>query len=242
MMRFAVARATILALAFAATTAAADTLDDFNRAVESAAVHRRATLGYLRAGNRELAARELAHMRETWGVVVSRFGRDRPEVFRDGELYTTTLVDVSMRLVTASIMLDSGRPDGVRESLSAIRGELAKLRQSGGVLVLSDCLHDATAALDALEGVGARAPDLSHAEERRNFMATLSAYGATIERCAGMADDPVRRSPAFSRPVEGIRAGLARARKSIAGQDENSLREILAELRKFDNQLADRFG
>src|SRR3954465_4471112 len=87
----------------------ADELADFNAAVEKAAAHQRVAMGYLRTGNTDLAEREIDRMRSAWGTVTTL---KRPAALsRDPQLYTTTMVDVTMRLVTTSIMIESFRPE-----------------------------------------------------------------------------------------------------------------------------------
>lgn len=125
-------RTAILALLFAAGTTAADELGDFNAAVEMASVHRHEALRYIDDGKTELALQQIEHMRETWGAVVSRFGVKPPDAFTNRERYTTTMVTVSTRLVAASMMLNTGRPEIARDSLIAIGADFAQLRKSSG--------------------------------------------------------------------------------------------------------------
>ena len=125
-------RTAILALVFAAGTAAANDLADFNAVVEMASAHRREALRHLDDGKNELALQQIEHMRESWGAVVSRFGAKPPNAFNDRELYTTTMVTVSTRLVAASLMLNTGRPEIARDSLLAIGADIEHLRMSSG--------------------------------------------------------------------------------------------------------------
>src|SRR5215813_14921893 len=90
-------------LGLAAHAGHAGELSDFNAAVEAAAVHQRAALGYLRTGSVDLAALELEHMDAAWKALFGRFGSRRPDAFVGNPLYVTTLTDVSVRLVAARI-------------------------------------------------------------------------------------------------------------------------------------------
>src|SRR5690348_4689054 len=109
------ARAAMLGFALwaAAGAAFADELSDFNAATETAEAHNRVAIGYLRTGNADLASLEIDRLREAWGKLTAL---KRPAVF-DGKLYVAMLTDVSMRLVTADMLFNSGRPDNARQAL-----------------------------------------------------------------------------------------------------------------------------
>src|SRR3977135_3214130 len=136
MRRRLISVATALALLVAAKPRLADDLAGFNAAIEDVASHSRAALGYLHNQNADLAGVELEQMRDAWGAFAERFGRDRPERFRDNALYVTMLVDVPTRIVAATIMINFGRPDVAAGSLHAIRQELSAARRGSGAAQL----------------------------------------------------------------------------------------------------------
>ena len=140
------------------------------------------------------------------------------------------------------MMLKSGRADATRDSLNAIRGDLAELRQSAGIVVLADCVRDANGVMDALMIYNDRALDWSQSETRFGIANKASIYGYLLDRCDGIAGANVRNSPEFRRLVDGAKAGLALIPKAIATRDGDLLHRILIELRSFDNLLAFRFG
>ena len=222
----------------AAPAARADDLSDFNAAVEQAAAHNRVAIGYLRTGNVDLAGLEIDRLRQAWQQVTSR---GKPAVF-DRPLYVKTMTDIAMRLVTADMLLGSGRPDNARASLVAIRDDLYDLRKSAGVPVLADCVRDAGAAMDALMAYDTRDIDFGKADETSGLAAKTDAYGRTLQRCDGMADAGTRESPEFRRLVDGAQASLALIAKAIETRDKGLVHRVLIELRSFDNLLAFRFG
>ena len=238
------ARAAILTLAFAAWTgaAAAGDLADFNAAVEAVAGHNRVAIGYLRTGNTDLATVELERLRAAWGKVSGRFAGKRPDVFDGNPLYVTMFTDISMRLVTADMMLNSGRGDAARESLNAIREDLYRLRRSAGIIVLADCVRDANAAMDALMVYDDRALDWTKSATRFGVASKAAVYGYALDLCDQMADENLRKTPEFRRLIDGAKAGLVLIPKAIASRDNDLLHRILIELRSFDNLLAFRFG
>jgi hypothetical protein len=234
--------ATSAVLLAGARAAPADDLTLFNAAMEDVASHNRIAIGYLRNENVDLAAVELEKMKDAWSAFAERFGRDRPEPFRDNKLFVTMLVDVPTRIVTANIMINFGRPDIARSSLQAIREEISAVRRASGVAVLADCVLDANVAMDAFYVYRDRAPDWNDPAAATDIAAKADAFGAAVKRCDAMAAEPVRASPEFRRLVDGIAASLAFVPKAIAARDRDLLYRVIIELRSFDNLLAFRYG
>ena len=232
------ARLVLVAALLAAGTAKADELGDFNAAVEAAAAHNRTALGYLRTGNKNLVSLELDRLREAWQRVTSV---RRPAVF-DQKLYVKEMTDISMRLITADMMVTMGRPEGVRQSLLAVRDDLYELRTSAHVAVLADCVKDANTAMAALQAFDDRKLDFGKPGVSADLAAKADAYGATLKRCDSMAGASVRAEPEFRRLIDGAQASLTFIPKAIADHDASLLHRVLDELRAFDNLLAFRFG
>jgi hypothetical protein len=241
-MHFCLARAACLALALMVGPAMAGDLADFNAAVEKAESHNRVAIGYLRTGNLDLALLEIDRLREAWGAFEQRFAGKRPDAFDGIALYGTMFTGVNARLVAVDLMIKMGKPDAVRQSLEAIRDDLYDLRKAAGIAVLADCVRDANAAMDALMVYDDRALDWTKSETRFGIANKASIYGSVIERCDGMAAEPVRQAPEFRRLVDGAKAGLALIPQAIATRDSDLLHRVLIELRSFDNLLAFRFG
>jgi hypothetical protein len=238
------ARAAFLsvALLLGAAPVRAGDLADFNAAVEKAASHNRVAIGYLRTGNNDLADLEFDRLRTAWSALAERFGAKRPDAFDGNALYGTTLVTINTRLVAAEMMLKSGRPDAASQSLKAMRDDLYALRQSAGIVVLADCVHDANDVADGIMTYNKRDLDWSKADTRFGIAAKASVYLYVLDRCDGMASDAVRKNPEFRRLVDGAKAGLALIPKAIETRDSNLLHRVLIELRSIDNLLAFRFG
>ena len=232
------ARLVLVVALLAAGAARADDLADFNAAVEAAAAHNRVALGYLRTGNKDLVSLELDRLREAWQRVAAV---KRPEVF-DQKLYVKEMTDIAMRLVTADMMVTMGRPEGVRQSLLAVRNDLYELRMSAHVAVLADCIKDSNTAMAALLAYDDRNLDLAKPGVGTDLAAKADAYGATLKRCDSMASASVREEPEFRRLVDGAQASLTFIPKAIAEHDANLLHRVLDEMRAFDNLLAFRFG
>jgi hypothetical protein len=236
------ARAACLAIALVAGPAIAGDLADFNTAVERAQSHNRVAIGYLRTGNLDLALLEIDRLRDAWGTVEQRFAGKRPDAFDGIALYGKLWTGMNARLVAVDLMIKMGKPEAVRQSLEAIRGDLYDLRKAAGIAVLADCVRDGNAAMDALMVYDDRALDWTKSETRFGIASKASIYGSVLERCDGMASDVVRATPEFRRLVDGAKAGLALIPKAIATRDSDLLHRVLIELRSFDNLLAFRFG
>ena len=237
-----IARAACLALVLAAGPALAGDLANFNTAVEAAQSHNRVAIGYLRTGNVDLASLEIDRLRESWHTLQERFAGKRPDAFDGVGLYGTLWTGVSARLVAADLMLKSGRADVARQSLDGISGDLYALRKAAGVTVLADCIRDANTVMDGLMIYNDHDLDWTKSETRFGIASKASIYNYVLDRCDGMADASLRKTPEFRRLIDGAKAGLALIPKAIATRDSDLLHRVLIELRSFDNLLAFRFG
>jgi hypothetical protein len=234
--------AALLASSLTAAIAMADDLSDFNAAIETFSAHNRVAIGYLRTGNGELAAAEIDMMRDAWSTVVERFGKERPDAFRDNPHYVNAFVDVPTRLVGVNLMLMMGRTDLAGSALNAVRKELSQLRRASGVEVLADGILDANAAMDRLFVFRDQPPDWNAPTAVAELDAAADAYGAAVRRCDAMATPELKTLPEFRRLIDGVAASLAFMPKAIASRDGDLLHRLLIELRSFDNLLAFRYG
>jgi hypothetical protein len=222
-----------------ANPARADELADFAAAAETAQAHYRIALGHLRTENIDLAALEIERTKEAWSALLSA---KPPAVFAGTELYAVTTTDISTRLVTAQMMLGLGRPDVARNALMPIRAELTKLRRSGGIVVLADCIADANAVMDGFFVYGTRDLDWTREEIRTGLAAKAGSYAEALTRCDAMAPASVRADGQFRWLIGGALASLAFIPKAIETRDSDLLHRVLGELRSFDDLLAFRYG
>jgi len=236
------ARGAVLFVTLWCGAAFASDLADFNTAAEAVSSHIRVAIGYLRTGNTDLASLEIDRTREAWGALQKRFAGRRPDPFEGNRLYGKTLTGVSARLVGTELLLIAGRPDAAMDSLNALRGDLSALRKASGIVVLADCVRDANGAMDALMVYNDRAFDFAKDETRYDIAAKASIYGHELQRCDGIAGEPIHSSPEFRRLVDGAQASLALIPKAVATKDADLLHRVMIELRSFDNLLAFRFG
>jgi hypothetical protein len=119
-------RVTLLLLAITAGVARAD--NGFDAAVDEAASHTRAALAYLREERPGRALAEIERMRESFALLAERYGKDRPTEHRDNPDYVTALVDIPLRMITAHMMVNFGRPVIAYNSLVAVCRSLGALR------------------------------------------------------------------------------------------------------------------
>jgi len=240
---FSLARIAVLGLVLcAAAPALADELADFNAAAERVESHNRVAIGYLRTGNADLASIELDRLRQAWTQMNNQFAGKWPTVFKDTAYSVKIRTDVGTRLVTADLLLNSGRLDGARQSLAAVRKDFYDWRKSAGIVVLADCIYDANAAMDALMVYNVPDLDWSKPDTASGVSAKAEAYSKVLDRCDSMAGADVHDNPEFRRLVDGVRASLKFIPQAVAEHDTNLLHRVLIELRSFDNLLAFRFG
>ena len=178
----------------------ASDLADFNAAAERLESHNRVALGYLRTGETDLASIEIDRVRAAWAEFAQRFSGKRPDMFVGNDRYALLLTDVSMRLVTADMMLNSGRPEIAGKALDAVRADFYDLRRSAGIQVLSDCIRDANTAMDALMAYNEPGPRLERCEDRAGQLPPRPQPTAQRSTAATRWRAPsVRQSPEFRR-------------------------------------------
>lgn len=126
---------TIVSLALASTAVAspitpvarADDLAGFHAALDATRQHSRAALAHLHAGELPLAEMEISRLRESFGLLIERYGAERQAASKDKTAYATTVVDIPLRIVTAQMMIAFGRPDIAANSLVAVCRSLGTL-------------------------------------------------------------------------------------------------------------------
>jgi hypothetical protein len=225
-----------------AGAAPAGDLADFNAAVEAVSSHNRVAIGYLRTGNTDLASLEIDRLRDAWHKLTARFAGHPPDAFAGNPLYPKLFTAVDARLVGADMMLNSGRAPAARQSLEGIRADLHKLRQQSSIVVLADCIGDASDAAAALLVYNKRDLDWSKPETRYAIAGKAAIYGHELARCDAMASDTIRKDPEFRRLIDGAQASLARIPEAIATRDAGLLHRVIIELRAIDNLLSFRYG
>lgn len=231
-----------LIAAGANSVALADDLADFNAAAEQMESHNRVAIGYLRTDNVDLASVEVDRLRDAWTKLNDQFAGKWPAAFKDTAYSVMVRTDISLRLVTADMLLKSNRIEGARQSLTAVRKDLYDWRRSAGIEVLADCIYDANLRMDALMVYDGPGLDWSKADTASGLADKAAAYAGMLDRCDAMAAAGVRNDPEFRRLVDGARASMKFIPPAIAEHDRDLLHRVLIELRSFDNLLAFRFG
>ncbi|MEZ5788797.1 MAG: hypothetical protein R3D62_20445 [Xanthobacteraceae bacterium] len=120
----------LLAFALTLAIARAEDLAGFHAALDVARQHSRSALAHLHAGDTPLAVMEISRLRESFGLLIERYGAERRAAHKDRQEYATAVVDIPLRLVTAQMMIDFGRPDIAASSLLAVCRALGVLQES----------------------------------------------------------------------------------------------------------------
>jgi hypothetical protein len=126
-LRLPLAVAVVLLAAWLASPVMADELADFRAAVAQASAQYRAAMTTLDTRGREEASAAVQRFRESWQVVIDRFGANRPAAFADDEQYPALFMLVDARIVGALIVIDIGSRDAARHALEPIAETLAQL-------------------------------------------------------------------------------------------------------------------
>lgn len=107
--------------------ARADDLAGFHAVLDATKQHSRAAVAHLHAGDQQFAVMEISRLRESFSLLIERYGAERRAAHKDKTEYSTTVVDIPLRIVTAQMMIDFGRPDIAANALVAVCRSLGTL-------------------------------------------------------------------------------------------------------------------
>jgi hypothetical protein len=119
-----------------------DEIAAYNAAIDDAELHNRAALKAIDAQDPERVRAELTALRDAFGRLVERFGRTRLVAMKGDPDGVTIMVDVPMRIVTAQMMIDFGRPAIATSSLVAVCRLLASLHVPPTIDAAAACDRD----------------------------------------------------------------------------------------------------
>ncbi len=125
----ACALALLLLMPAVGAAARADELGDFHAAIGRVSAECRSAMGVLETRGPQETAAAVGRLRESWHVVVQRFGAHAPAAAFDQQDYTTTMLDMDVRLVGALIMINAERQDAARKALAGIGEILSRLEK-----------------------------------------------------------------------------------------------------------------
>jgi hypothetical protein len=103
----------------------------FGAAVEQASMQYRSIMDMLETGGRDETAAEVEYFRAAWGDIIERFGKDRPAAFAGDDTYSSTLMEIDVRLLGAMLVINIGSREAAREALKPIGEAIARLQQRG---------------------------------------------------------------------------------------------------------------
>lgn len=235
--------ALVLALSLASPwQAAASDLEDFNTAVAAAYSHYRGAVFYLRTGNAAVAAIELGDAAASWREGVSPFVESPPDAFASDPSFGKTLTAVAERLGQAEELAVAGDLPAAAEVLAPVRGELAALREQNNVVVFSDFVDEANAAMDRLWVFRNAPPDWGDQGAVDRLKAEIAVTAYLYRRCREKAPATVRGSPEFKRIVDGAINSLDQLLEVTRQGEEEAVINFLREIRSFDRMLWLHFG
>ena len=226
----------------AATGAVAGETSSLLKAIDGAFAHYREAVSYLRTGNTDLAAIELEEMADGWKSVIETYGTAPPDGFDGNALYASVLSETGPTIDEALALIDAGKPEAARDLLLPLRGEMVRFRAQSRLYTLTDCLFEASAAMDALFAYKGKPPAHDDWTARADAVGKAAVYGATLARCDALAAEEIRADPEFRRLVDGAIASSAHIPEAIGSKDDGLLYRLLIELRSLDRLMFYRFG
>jgi hypothetical protein len=232
----------VLCLAAFAIEAHASALSRYNEAVARAYDHYRSGLFYVQTGNPAVAGFEIAKAVAVWKEAVIPFAAAPPDAFSDDEAFGRDLQDIFRRLHEADALLAAGDGDGAEAQLTPVRTLLADLRHRNGVIVFSDRVDAANAAMDRLWVYRHAPPDWSDDGAVSALLADAAVTLYHYRRLESDAPAALAANPEFQRIVTGAVASLEALWVEILAGNEEMVISYLRELRSFDRILWLQFG
>ena len=222
-----------LVLALTAGPAAADALQDYNRAVGAAMNHVRLAQFYLRTGNLAVAGTELDQATEKWAGVTATFAAKPPGKLAGDAAFRGDLDAVAGALGAALAAVDGDERDAAVRHLKPVAGRLVALRKRHGLWIYSDCIAAMNRAMDGAWVYRRKPPDFADAAQVAEMDKRLAAlahwYKTVLPRsrpartCQSRLRTAVPRQPGEHRPP-----AARRQRQERRSHDQQSARaEIL---------------
>ena len=226
-----------LLLALAAGPAAADTLQDYHRAVGAAMKHVRLAQFYLRTGNLAVAGTELDRATEKWAGVTATFAAKPPGKLAGDGTFKGDLDAVAGALGAALDAVDKDERDSAVGHLKPVAGRLAALRKRHGLWIYSDCIAATNRAMDGAWVYRRKPPDFADAAQVAEMNKRFAALEHWYKRCQREAGPSERNHPAYKRLFDGSIESIGRLIR--AAMDKSALRVVnnLRELRSFDRLI-----
>ncbi len=238
--------AALLSACLAATPARSSELSDFHAASAQAFDPYRTAWSYLRTGNLDAAAFELEGMLAAWSALEQRFLPSPPDAFSDDPAFAADIERIGDQAERALAALDSGKgqesSDQARALLQPLHGLMSDIRRRNGLYLLSDCLRDFSAAMDALWIYRETPPDLSQEDARLDVVWRVAAVDHEVQRCEAMAPEALRQNPEFKRLFDLFHDGMEPLRESVQEQSVPRMISVLRELRSAQRLIFLRFG
>lgn len=233
----------VLCLSLFAASAQAGDLSSFNGAVAASYHHYRAALFYLRTGNPAVAGFETAEASRAWNEKVMPFAERVPDAFSEDEAFAADLGDISRRLAEADRLLAEG-DDGAAaaDSLRPVREQLSALRRRSGVIVFSDHVDAANAAMERLWVYRHEPPNWADSSEVADLTSAAAVTIFLYRQVFDNAPAPIAENPEFQRIMQGALRSLEGMWQEIQASNEDLIISYLRELRSFDRILWLEFG
>jgi len=231
-----------LALSFGAGEALGSELRAFLAASADAYTHHRNSMFYLRTGNTALVGLELTKLSEKWAAVVARHQKSPPDAFAADPDWKQVLNDITDRVRKGVAALDQGDNDAVKAHLGPIRGLLADLRRRNNIVVFSDYVDRANAAMDRLFHFRRNPPDFSNLTQVDELRRATAILEFLYKECGKNAPPRLRADKGFQNILADAIRSVGKIWGAIAEKSPDRVVSILRELRSFDRFLYLRYG
>lgn len=231
-----------LALLLLVPLAQAGGFETFQARYVKAQALARASLAGLRAGRAQEAENNLKRLLEAWTALANDYRAGAPAPYSRALHFSGTLEGTLARVTRAVSAQADGNLDAAIGELMPLRRDWVLLRREAGLYGLSECLDEASDALDAFLALRRPAPDLARGEVRGEITAKAAVYRYALGRCEAFAAADAIVDGDYRRMTEGINAALDVVGTAVRLRDGALIDRVLGELKSLDAQLVLRFG
>ncbi len=197
---------------------------------------------YLHTGNAGVALLELDGAVTAWKALIKRCGTAPPDPYRADAAWGDTLTKIGVRFEKALALAEADDPETAGKALAPVRRLLSDLRRRNSVVVYSDHVDRANAALEELYHFRHHPPDFTDEKALNELRRRTAVTTYLWRKVRDEAPPAVRDDPEFKRLMDTSLYSLGRIWVAISEKNERNLINILRELRSSDRILLFRFG
>lgn len=214
--------------------------DAFTDAMQAAYVPYRAALFRTNGKSQEEAAKAVEQAQQAWQALRRQVGTKPPPPYERDAKFDATLAQVATVYERAAGEVRANQLSAAHETLEAVRGLLAELRQSNNVVVFSDAMNAYHAQMEHLLEDGSKAlTDDAAWMEWMARVGVLEYLGGALRSNAPAA---LLADADFEAHLKAVQGSVAALRSASLAHDATAVREALGKLKGPYSRMFLKFG